>query len=98
MTQIIISLLVVSVALNVYFFIRGRKDTKFLLETAYDAVNGNEAVKRTIPKRLNWVNYYIKYIAEQNRRMKHEGELANSKMDEIISVLTSDSVCLNQAS
>lgn len=55
MSQIIIPLLVASIALNVYFFIKSRKE--------------------------------LRLKNEQNRKIKQAGELANSKMDEIIEML-----------
>jgi len=88
MTQIIIiSILVASLALNVYFYFRGHRDVKFLLKTALAAVNGNATIKRNVPKRLNGTYINIKYLALQNQRMKHNGELVNSKLDEIEAVL-----------
>jgi len=87
MTQILIPLLVASIALNVYFYIKSRRDVEFLLKTALAAVNGNATIKRNVPKRLNGTYINIKYLALQNQRMKHNRELVKSKLDEIEAVL-----------
>ena len=84
---ILIPCLVVSVTLNIYQQYSRRKDIRFLFKTAWRIEHDN-VITRNKRKRLNVVYNYIKYMALENRRLKHGSKQVGSKLNKIEAILT----------